>query len=40
METKLKRQMFIFAQDMEIKNWMKILFASTILAPFTIAKKT
>jgi hypothetical protein len=32
--------MFVFAQDMGIRNWVKILLASTPLPPFTTAKKT
>jgi hypothetical protein len=31
---------FVFAQDMEVRNWVKILLASTPLSPFTTAKKT
>jgi hypothetical protein len=31
--------MFVFAQDMGIRNWVKILLASTPLPPFTTAKK-
>jgi hypothetical protein len=36
-------KMFVFAQDIEIRNWMKILLVSTTLwslSPFTTAKKT
>jgi hypothetical protein len=33
-------KMFVFAQDMGIRNWVKILLASTLLSPFTTAKKT
>jgi hypothetical protein len=33
-------RMFVFAQDMGIRNWVTILFASTPLPPFTTAKKT
>jgi hypothetical protein len=33
-------QCLVFAQDMGIRNWMKILLASTPLPPFTTAKKT
>jgi hypothetical protein len=33
-------RMFVFAQDMGIRNWVKILLASTPLPPFTTAKKT
>jgi hypothetical protein len=32
--------MFVFAQDMEIRNWVKIFLAFTPLSPFTTAKKT
>jgi hypothetical protein len=32
--------MFVFAQDMGIRNWVKILLISTTLPPFTTAKKT
>jgi hypothetical protein len=32
--------MFVFAQDMGIRNWVKILLASTPLPPITTAKKT
>jgi hypothetical protein len=32
--------MFIFAQDMGIRNWVKILLASTLLPPSTTAKET
>jgi hypothetical protein len=32
--------MYVFAQDMEIRNWLKILLASTPLPPFTTTKKT
>jgi hypothetical protein len=31
--------MFVFAQDMGIRNWVKILLVSTTLPPFTTAKK-
>jgi hypothetical protein len=31
--------MFVFAQDMGIRNWVKILFVSTTLPPFTTAKE-
>jgi hypothetical protein len=31
---------FVFAQDMGIRNWVKILLASTPLPPITTAKKT
>jgi hypothetical protein len=30
--------MFVFAQDMGIRNWMKILLVSTTVPPFTTAK--
>jgi hypothetical protein len=30
--------MFVFAQDMEIRNWVKILLVSTTVTPFTTAK--
>jgi hypothetical protein len=30
--------MFVFAQDMGIRNWMKILLVSTTVLPFTTAK--
>jgi hypothetical protein len=30
--------MFVFAQDMGIRNWVKILLVSTIVPPFTTAK--
>jgi hypothetical protein len=30
--------MFVFAQDMGIKNWMKILLVSTTVPPFTTVK--
>jgi hypothetical protein len=41
MEKKKKNhKMFVFAQDMGIWNWVKILLASTSLSPFTTAKKT
>jgi hypothetical protein len=33
-------KMFVFAQDMGIRNWVKILLVSTTLPPFTTAKKT
>jgi hypothetical protein len=33
-------KMFVFAQDMEIRNWVKILLACTPLLPFTTARKT
>jgi hypothetical protein len=33
-------KMFDFAQDMGIRNWMKILLVSTILPPFTTTKKS
>jgi hypothetical protein len=33
-------KMFVFAQDMGIRNWVKIFLVSTILPPFTTAKKT
>jgi hypothetical protein len=33
-------KMFVFAQDMGIRNWVKILLISTILPPYTTAKKT
>jgi hypothetical protein len=32
-------RMFVFAQDMGIRNWVKILLASIPLPPFTTAKK-
>jgi hypothetical protein len=32
--------MFDFAQDMGIRNWVKILLVSTTLPPFTTTKKT
>jgi hypothetical protein len=32
-------KMFILPQDMGIRNWVQILFASTPLPPFTIIKK-
>jgi hypothetical protein len=32
--------MFVFAQDMGIRNWVKILLASAPLPPLTTAKKT
>jgi hypothetical protein len=32
--------MFVFAQDMGTRNWVKIPLASTPLPPFTTAKKT
>jgi hypothetical protein len=34
----LIHKMFGFAQDMGIRNWMKILLVSTTVPPFTIAK--
>jgi hypothetical protein len=30
--------MFVFAQDMGIRNWVKILLVSTTVPPFTTAK--
>jgi hypothetical protein len=30
--------MFVFAQDMEIRNWVKNLLVSTIVPPFTTTK--
>jgi hypothetical protein len=33
-------RMFVFAQDMGIRNRVKILLASTPLPPFTTTKKT
>jgi hypothetical protein len=33
-------RMFVFAQDMGIRNWVRIPLASTPLPPFTTAKKT
>jgi hypothetical protein len=31
-------KMFVFAQDMVIRNWMKILLVSTTVLPFTTTK--
>jgi hypothetical protein len=30
--------MFVFAQDMGIRNWVKILLVSTTVPPFTTVK--
>jgi hypothetical protein len=30
--------MFVFVQDMGIRNWVKILLVSTTVPPFTTAK--
>jgi hypothetical protein len=39
MEKNQSLKMFILPQDMGIRNWAKILLASTPLTPFTIIKK-
>jgi hypothetical protein len=31
-------KMFVFAQDMGIRNWVNILLISTTVPPFTTAK--
>jgi hypothetical protein len=39
-KTKKNHKMFAFAQDMGIRNWVKIQLASTPVLPFTTANKT